>query len=178
MSFQKLSIEEYQQLLESKKSTPSGGSALALTLETAASLCLMVCNLTVDKKGYEGVRDIIQEYIALVVEIKEEAKKLMDEDSIAFDSLMDAFRSKDKNEIHKKAIDSAMVPYRLFNQTKKLQVIAESLKEIGNKSVQSDAIIAIDLCRAIYHGSILNIKANLPYIVEESIIQLLNSIID
>jgi formiminotetrahydrofolate cyclodeaminase len=100
MSFQKLSIEEYQQLLESKKSTPSGGSALALTLETASSLCLMVCNLTVDKKGYEGVSDIIQEYIALVVEIKEEAKKLMDEDSIAFDSLMDAFRSKDKNEIH------------------------------------------------------------------------------
>ena len=63
MSFQKLTIEEYQLQLESKKSTPSGGSALALILETAASLCLMVCNLTINKKGYEEVRYQIEEYI-------------------------------------------------------------------------------------------------------------------
>ena len=59
MSFQKFTIEEYQSELESKKATPSGGSALALILETAASLCLMVCNLTVNKKGYEEVRERI-----------------------------------------------------------------------------------------------------------------------
>ena len=95
MSFQKLKIEEYQELLASKKSTPSGGSALALTLETAASLCLMVCNLTIDKKGYENVHDKIEEYINLIHNIKEEAKFLMDEDSIAFDLLMKAFKNKD-----------------------------------------------------------------------------------
>ena len=178
MSFQKITVEEYQSLLESKKSTPSGGSALALTLETASSLCLMVCNLTINKKGYELVFSTIQNYIFSITEIKEEAKKMMDEDSIAFNELMNAFKNKDENKIHEKAIDSAMVPYRLFMQAKKLQSIAESLKEIGNKSVQSDAIIAIDLCKAIYHGSILNIKAYLPYIIDKEVVKLLNSIID
>lgn len=178
MTFQKLSIEEYQQLLESKKSTPSGGSALALTLETAASLCLMVCNLTINKKGYEEVYNQIEKYIDDIKLVKEESKKLMDEDSIAFDALMNAFRSKDEQEIQMKAIDAAMVPYKLFCETEKLQLIAESLKEIGNKSVQSDAIIAIDLCKAIYNGSVLNIKANLPYITDKEIIEKLVSIID
>ena len=177
MSFQKLKIEEYQELLASKKSTPSGGSALALTLETAASLCLMVCNLTIDKKGYENVHDEIEEYINLIHNIKEEAKFLMDEDSIAFDLLMKAFKNKDEKEIQLRAIDSALVPYRLFIQAKKMQAIAESLKEVGNKSVRSDAIIAIDLCEAIYHGSILNIKANIPYIKNIEVINLLNTIV-
>lgn len=178
MSFQKLSIEEYQSLLESKKSTPSGGSALALTLETASSLCLMVCNLTINKKGYENVRSQVDTYMQEIFKIKEEAKKLMDEDSIAFDLLMNAFKMKDEEEIALRAIDSAMVPYRLYIQAQKLQIIAETLKDIGNRSVQSDAIIAIDLCKAIYHGSILNIQANLPYIVDNTVIKLLNSILN
>ena len=178
MSFQKLTVEEYQSQLESKKSTPSGGSALALTLETATSLCLMVCNLTLDKKGYENVRERIVEIIQEVKLIKEEAKKLMDEDSIAFNALMVAFKNKNEEEIQERAIDSAMVPYRLYNQTKKLQQIAEVLIEIGNKNVQSDAFIARDLCASIYYGSILNIKANIPYIKNEEVLKTLNTILD
>lgn len=178
MSFQKLSVEEYQAQLESKKSTPSGGSALALTLETASSLCLMVCNLTVEKKGYENVKEQIIVISKEVELIKEEAKKLMDEDSIAFNALMLAFKNKDEEEIASKAIESAMVPYRLYVQTKKLQHIAEVLSEIGNKNVQSDAIIAIDLCKAIYYGSILNIKANVPYIKDEEVLKTLNTILN
>lgn len=178
MSFQKLTVEEYQAQLESRKSTPSGGSALALTLETAASLALMVCNLTIDKKGYEDVKEEISEYIKIITSIKEEAKKLMDEDSIAFNALMVAFKNKDQDEIALRAIDSAMVPYRLFMETKKLQKISEALKEIGNKNVQSDAIISIDLCNAIYYGSILNIKANTPYIKDEDVLNTLNTILN
>ena len=109
MSFQKLSIEEYQALLESKKSTPSGGSALALTLETAASLCLMVCNLTVNKKGYEEIKDKIIEMINEITLIKEEAKKLMDEDSIAFDRLMNAFKEKNGSIICRDILKTAEV---------------------------------------------------------------------
>ena len=74
MSFQKITVEDYQARLESKKSTPSGGSALALTLETAASLCLMVCNLTVNKKGYENVRKEIIKLTEEILVIKENAK--------------------------------------------------------------------------------------------------------
>ena len=53
MSFKDLSIEEYNHALGEKKSTPGGGSALAITLSLACSLLLMVINFTLDKKGYE-----------------------------------------------------------------------------------------------------------------------------
>ena len=178
MSFQKLTIEEYQSQLESKKSTPSGGSALGLTLETASSLSLMVCNLTIDKKGYENVKEQVSKIKEEVLLIKEEAKRLMDEDSIAFNALMVAFKNKDEEEIACRAIDSAMVPYNLYMQTKRLQERAEVLCEIGNKNVQSDAIIAIDLCKAIYYGSILNIKANIPYIKDEEVLKTLQTILN
>ena len=51
MSFKDLSIEEYNHALGEKKSTPGGGSALAITLSLACSLLLMVINFTLDKKG-------------------------------------------------------------------------------------------------------------------------------
>lgn len=178
MSFQKFTIEQYQEELGSRKSTPSGGSALGLTLETAASLCLMVCNLTLNKKGYEEIQNRVESLTNEVIEIKENAKKLMDEDSISFDALMKAFRNKNQEEISLRAIDSALVPYRLYCETKKLQAIAEVLIEIGNKNVQSDAIITFDLCNAIYRGSILNIKANIPYISNQEVLEKLNSILD
>lgn len=178
MSFQKFTIEQYQSELESKKATPSGGSALALTLETAVSLCLMVCNLTVNKKGYEEVRERIIFLSEECIKIKAQSMSLMDEDSVAFNSLMEAFKNKNQELIALKAIDSAMVPYRLFNETKKLQQIAEVLVEIGNKNVQSDAIIALDLCNAIYRGSILNIEANLPYIKDIKVLETLKTILD
>lgn len=178
MSFQKYSVEQYQSELGSKKSTPSGGSALALTLETAASLCLMVCNLTVNKKGYEEVREKIISLTEQIDGIKKESQSLMDEDSIAFNALMEAFKNKDQEEIASKAVYSAMVPYRLYVETKKLQHIAEVLIKIGNKNVQSDAIIAKDLCLAIYQGTILNIKANVPYVKDDKVLDTLNSILN
>lgn len=178
MNFQNYSIEQYQEALASKKSTPSGGSALALTLDTASSLCLMVCNLTFDKKGYENVRDRISVLKDESLQIKEQAKILMNEDSIAFNALMDAFKNKDEERIKEEAVHSAMVPYRLINETKKLQQVAEELIKIGNKNVQSDAIIAYDLCNAIYNGSKLNIKANIPFINDQNILSKLLPILD
>ena len=57
MEYRKLEIEHYNELLSAKKSTPGGGSALAITLSLACSLCNMVINFTMNKKGYEHLID-------------------------------------------------------------------------------------------------------------------------
>ena len=56
MKLSDLTINEYFDLLSSKKSVPGGGSCLGLVLEASCSLGLMVCNFTLDKKGYENVQ--------------------------------------------------------------------------------------------------------------------------
>ena len=46
MKLSDLTINEYFDLLSSKKSVPGGGSCLGLVLEASCSLGLMVCNFT------------------------------------------------------------------------------------------------------------------------------------
>ncbi|MDD6302872.1 MAG: cyclodeaminase/cyclohydrolase family protein [Bacillales bacterium] len=164
MSFQQNTIEEYLDLLGSKKPAPGGGSALALVLETAASLGMMVCNLTIDKKGYEHLNEKIKSTLVELESVKNVAKELMDLDASSFTELMSAFKTKDKTLIETAAYKSAMVPYRLFLETKKLQNIVEELSIIGNKNVVSDAMIAVDLCKSIYPGCKLNFDANIPFV--------------
>lgn len=167
MSFQNNTINEYLELLSSKKSAPGGGSALALVLDTAASLGMMVCNFTIGKKGYECIEEKMINTLEVLRSIKAKAKELMDADATSFDALMNAFRSKDQDQIQLAAYVAAKVPYDLYQETKRLQPIVEELSIIGNKNVVSDAMIAVDLCKAIYPGCILNINANIPYVSEE-----------
>ena len=61
MSINSQTLEKFQKDLSSKNPTPGGGVIAALSGSFAASLIEMVCNLTIDKKGYEKVqKDIIK----------------------------------------------------------------------------------------------------------------------
>ena len=92
MSFKDLSIEEYNHALGEKKSTPGGGSALAITLSLACSLLLMVINFTLDKKGYEEHQKRMVELKENITRIQEEAFVLADEDSLTFKALMASYK--------------------------------------------------------------------------------------
>ena len=62
MEYKTLTIEEYNKLLGAKKSVPGGGNTLALVLSFACSLCNMVINFTIDKKGYEHLNEKLKAY--------------------------------------------------------------------------------------------------------------------
>jgi methenyltetrahydrofolate cyclohydrolase len=177
MSFLDLKVSEYLTKVGSKTSTPGGGSVLGLVLSLACNLDLMVCNFTLNKKGYEEVTSEIEELMNKINQIDVVAKQLMDEDSICFSKLMDAYKSKDEEKISNASIDAAMVPYKLYKETKKLEEISSRLCLIGNKNVVSDAETAHDLCLSIYNGCKLNIKANIKSIKNQDILDKLNTIL-
>jgi len=178
MKFQDMKITEYQDILASKKSTPGGGSALALVLLNAISLCEMVYNFTVDKKGFEDIRDELIEINKKLQLYKEDAYFLLNEDSVVFNALMDAYKSKDEKRIEDASIDACEVPYRLYQVTKNVQVIAKSLSLKGNPNVISDSKIADDLCSSIYNGCQLNIKANLKCVHDKVLLEKYLSVLD
>lgn len=169
MKLNELTILEYSNLLESKKSVPGGGSALALVLELSCSLCLMVCNFTIEKKGYENVTDRVKNIAEEVKEIKNQAHILIDEDGLAYQMVMDAYKTKDASLISKASIYGCEVPFKLFNLTKKCELLCEEMIKIGNKNLKSDAKIGRDLCKAIYEGCLDNIRCNIDSIIEENI---------
>ena len=97
----KQTIERFQIELGSKNPTPGGGVVAALAGSFAASLIEMVCNLTIDKKGYEKVQKAILKIFKDTTELKKKLTKLAEEDKKAFDKVMIAYKSKNKEKIKK-----------------------------------------------------------------------------
>lgn len=168
MNFSDLKINEYTKLLEEKKSVPGGGSCLALVLELACSLGMMVLNFTINKKGYEEVFDEAQILLNDLKNIKEKAHHLIDEDGEAYQKIMDAYKSKDTNLISEASIYGCEVPYQLFLLTKECENILIRVNVIGNKNLISDSMIGVDLCKSIYNGARMNIKCNINGIIDPS----------
>ena len=169
MELGEMTISEYSLLLEQKKSVPGGGSALALVLELAADLAMMVGNFTLDKKGYESHREEIARQMEDLQRIKEETHRLIDEDGKAYRRIMESYKTGDKNEISLASIEGCDVPYRLYLFAEECRKICLRMKEIGNKNLISDAAIGSDLCKAILPGCIENIRCNISGICDEEI---------
>ena len=167
MKLSDLTIKQYSLLLEEKKATPGGGSALSLVLELAIDLVLMCCNFTIDKKNYENVQDEIKIVRMILSSMKEEVHTLIDEDGVAYDKLMEAYRSKDENKISKASVYACEVPYQLFKLARDTEKIATKISKICNQNLVSDALIAIDLAKSVYPGCKANINCNIDNILNE-----------
>ena len=178
MEYKQLTIENYNEMLSAKKSTPGGGNTLALVLSFACSLCNMVINFTIDKKGYEHLNEKLLGFKETISKAQLRAYRYADMDSESFSSLMQAFKEGNKENIEKYSIEASMVPYNLYLLAERVHSIADELFVIGNKNVISDAKIASDLCYSIYPGCILNIKANIGNIKDQNVVNLLRSVIE
>jgi len=160
MKLQEQKIRTFLRDLASNNPTPGGGTVAALTASFSASLIEMVCNLTVDKKAYFAVQKRIIEYRKEASGIKVILSKLADGDAKAFDSVMKAYKSKDKLKI-KKALKYAIdVPMEVRKLSQELEKIGYRVNKIGNKNARSDAKTAIHLARAASKSALENILIN------------------
>lgn len=91
-----LKVTEFLDVLASKSPAPGGGSVAALSGSNAASLVLMVGALTTKKKKFKALPEHVQKDYNDVLVFFDEAKttftKLIDEDTIAFNEVMEAFK--------------------------------------------------------------------------------------
>lgn len=165
MKLNELTIEEYSSLLASKKSTPGGGSALALVLEIACDLGIMVANFTIDKTGYESYKTEVENIKEQLINAKKTANRLINEDADAYMLVMQAYKSKNKEEINKASLFACEVPYQLFMTSKDVEMLCYRLYEIGNKNLISDAKIGYTLCQSVYPGCLDNIRCNIDGII-------------
>ncbi len=93
---QDLTVKDFIDELGSNSPAPGGGSVSALSASIASSLVTMVLNLTIGKKEYMEYEDFIKDEIVKSLNYGENYKKefldLMEKDTSAFLSLMDAFK--------------------------------------------------------------------------------------
>jgi glutamate formiminotransferase/formiminotetrahydrofolate cyclodeaminase len=172
-----LSLRQFADEVSLDSPTPGGGSVAALCGSLSAALSSMVANLTVGKKGYEGVTEEMKEVALKAQELKDALLQEVDEDTRAFNKVMEAFRlpkgSEEQAREKEAAIQKAsrlatLVPLSVLEKCKPLLELAVTVAQKGNKNSLSDAGVAATVAEAAAAGAFYNVKINLPGIQDES----------
>jgi glutamate formiminotransferase len=169
-SLLRLSLREFADELSMDSPTPGGGSAAALCAALAAALSAMVANLTVGKKGYEAVEQEMKEAAVRAQSFKDDLLRAVDEDTRAFNKVMDAFKLprasedqvKEKEDAVERAFKEAtLVPLAVLEKSIAILELAKVVATKGNKNSLSDAGVAGVIAEAAARGASDNVKINL-----------------
>jgi glutamate formiminotransferase / formiminotetrahydrofolate cyclodeaminase len=169
-SLLRLSLREFANELSMDSPVPGGGSAAALCGALSAALSSMVANLTVGKKGYEGVEQEMKELAMRAQALKDELLRAVDEDTRAFAKVMDAFKlpkateeqAKEKETAIEKATrEATLVPLAVLEKSLGLLDLARNVAQKGNKNSLSDAGVAGAIALAAAQGAHDNARINL-----------------
>jgi len=174
--FVQLTGQEFLQRLASGEPTPGGGTASASAGAAGAALVAMVAGLTVGRKGYEDVSDEAADVSEEAGLLREELQDLMDEDSLAFEAVMEALRMPKGSDQDKKARRRSLqaatrqateVPLQVMRRSQRVVRLAARMAEIGNRNALSDALVAAELGRAAVRGAAYNARINLSGLSDE-----------
>jgi len=175
-SLLKLNLREFAGALSLDSPAPGGGSAAALCAALSASLSAMVANLTVGKKGYEEVSKEMKEAALRAQKLKDELLLAVDEDTRAFNRVMEAYgrpggsdeQAKEKEvAIEEASKQATLVPLHVLEKCVPLLELAAFVARTGNRNSWSDAGVAGLLAEAAAGGAFCNVKINLPGIRDD-----------
>jgi len=176
-SLSNLKLSDFVDELSLDSPAPGGGSVAALCGSLSAALSSMVANLTVGKKGYENVYEEMKKLALAAQNLKDELLLAVDEDTKAFNRVMEALRlprgtpeqTKEREEAIEKANKEAtLVPFSVLEKSVRLAELAYEAASRGNKNSISDAGVAGLAARTCGLGAYYNVRINLPGIKDES----------
>jgi formiminotetrahydrofolate cyclodeaminase len=170
MSWSDMNMREFQAALASSTPTPGGGTASALALAQAAALSVMVSKLTLGNDKWSEGWPVAQAVQSLSVPMMNRANVLADDDSDAFDRVMDGFgmpkETPDEKNVRRSAIraatlTAASVPFETAELGLKLLELLPDLARKGNANAASDVGVAGLLASAAAKGAVFNVEINL-----------------
>ena len=159
-------LSEYLDDLASKKPTPGGGSAAALTASIGTSLLSMVANFSIGKPEYKDVECNVAGILLEAQKFDSELRALIDADIDAYKKLVLALKethndSARLDEFYKSALESPFLVCKISNKCIKL---CRDLAEFGNKNLITDTAIAVTLFDASFLAARFNVYVNLKNI--------------
>ena len=166
-----MTVRDFQAALASSSPTPGGGTAAAISLGQASALTIMVCDLTIGKDKWSEGWPIAERAMLLAVKIMTRAGELAEEDSDAFDDVMQSYRlpknTEEEKTSRRKAIRKAtlVATEKPFETAKLALSLLEVLPELaakGNGNAVSDVGVAGLLASAACKGALFNVDINLP----------------
>jgi glutamate formiminotransferase/formiminotetrahydrofolate cyclodeaminase len=162
----------------SESPAPGGGSISAYMGTLGIALGTMVANLSSHKRGWDDRWEEFSTYAEQGQHIKSELLQLVDEDTKAFNQIMDAFglpKSTDAEKeartaaIQKATIYATEVPLKVMQVAYDGFAIVKAMAEKGNPNSVSDAGVGALALRSAIMGAFLNVKINAAGLTDKAL---------
>ena len=165
-----LNVREFCNETLSDSPAPGGGSVAALMGALGASLGGMVANLSAGKRGWDDKLEYFSDWAVKAQQLKDELLSLVDEDTNAFNKVMDAF-ALPKNSAEEKAArttaieeatkHAAEVPLKVMETAARSYQLLSEMAANGNPASVSDVGVGALATRACVRGAAMNVRINL-----------------
>ncbi len=168
-SLVKMNLTDFANETASESPAPGGGSISAYMGALGSALSGMVANLSSHKRGWDDRWEEFSNWAEKAKTIQDQLIKLVDEDTNAFNLIMNAFGlpkgTDEEKAARQKAIQDATkyaieVPYRTLELCYESMHVAKAMAEIGNPNSVTDAGVGALAARSGVIGALLNMKIN------------------
>lgn len=176
----RLTIEGFANETASESPAPGGGSVAATLGALGISLATMVANLSAHKAGWDERWEEFSDWAEKGQKLKDELLFLVDEDTRAFNRIMDAFGlpkgTHDEKTARTHAIQEATryaidIPYKVMQRSFESLAIIKAMAETGNPNSVSDAGVGALCARSAVMGAFLNMKINASNLEDKSYVE-------
>ncbi|HUW06552.1 MAG TPA: glutamate formimidoyltransferase [Williamwhitmania sp.] len=153
----------------SESPAPGGGSIAAYMGAMGAALGTMVANLSSHKVGWDERWEEFSDWADKGKYYMDQLLSLVDEDTVAFNRIMDALslpkKTEDEKLARKQAIQNATryaidVPFKVMQLCYGSMEVMKAMAEFGNPNSVTDAGVGAIAARSGVYGAFLNVKIN------------------
>lgn len=172
-----LSLQEFANETASESPAPGGGSIAAYMGSLGISLATMVANLSAHKRAWDDRWKEFSAWAEKGQKIKDDLLYLVDEDTNAFNKIMEAFSlpksSEQEVKFRSEAIQNATkyateVPLKTMILAYSSFPIIKAMAEIGNPNSISDAGVGALCARSAVIGAYMNVRINAAELKDEA----------
>jgi len=164
-----LELTEFANMTAGESPAPGGGSVSAYVGSLGAALATMVANLSSHKRGWDDRWEEFSTWAEKGQALKDELIRLVDEDTNAFNKIIDAVRMAKETDEEKtarsKAIQDATIyaidiPLQTVKVAYNVFELCKKMVQEGNPNSLSDAAVGALCARAAVFGANLNVRIN------------------
>jgi len=183
-----LTVKQFTLETASESPAPGGGSVAACMGAMGAALGTMVANLSAHKKGWDDRWEEFSDWAEKGKAFHDELLRLIDEDTQAFNGIMNAFGLPQKTEnekiFRKEAIQLATrhameIPFRVMQVSYDSMEVMLEMAINGNPNSVSDAGVGALAARSAVLGAGLNVRINAGSLADKEFVQqILNKVVE
>jgi glutamate formiminotransferase/formiminotetrahydrofolate cyclodeaminase len=164
-----MSLKKFMDETASESPAPGGGSVSAYMGALGAALGTMVANLSSHKRGWDDRWKLFSDWAEKGKVIHNELLKLVDEDTDAFNRLLETYSLPKKSEeeirlrniaIQEATKNAVLVPLKVMESAYSCFDLIREMVEEGNPNSVTDAGVGALALRACIKGAYLNVKIN------------------